>query len=201
MCSKFWRLVSVDWDDVGFDKVGKEDNNVEEVEGVVDDLDVQGYGCFSIFITAIVFISENRSFYKTAWPPETCRFLQNSCDLCFFFPSYMLSAFACFITPRLPVLDKENTQLPSALLKLFHLWATDSNFVPFLVYYVLKTLPKLIDCLVATNDKPSVVSPSRVFDVVDALLQKQETVLKPRVLLLYFVICYFLSVMVKSTLL
>ena len=119
----------------------------------------------------------------------------------FFFPSYMLSAFACFITPRLPVLDKENTQLPSALLELFHLWATDSNFVPFLVYYVLKTLPKLIDCLVATNDKPSVVSPSRVFDVVDALLQKQETVLKPRVLLLYFVICYFLSVMVKSTLL
>ena len=104
----------------------------------------------------------------------------------FDFSPYIKPAFAAFITPRLPVLDRENTQSPSALLELFHVWTTDNIFVPFLVHYDPQTLPKLYDCLVATNVKPSVIS--RVFDVVDNLLGHsteseliRESVLKPHV--------------------
>jgi U3 small nucleolar RNA-associated protein 20 len=78
------------------------------------------------------------------------------------------------ITPRLSVLDRENTQSPSALLELFHVWTTDrdSGFVPFLVDYDPQTLPKLYDCLVATNERPSVIS--RVLDVVENLYCEKE---------------------------
>ena len=104
----------------------------------------------------------------------------------FDFSSYMKSAFVSFITPRLPVLDKENIESPSALLELFYVWTTDSNYVPFLVCYDHQTLPKLYDCLVATNVKHPVIS--RVFDIVDNLLGYstkseliRDTVLKPHV--------------------
>ena len=52
-------------------------------------------------------------------------------------------AFAAFITPRLPVFDRENTQSPSALLELFRVWTAGSSFVPFLVQYNPQTWPKL----------------------------------------------------------
>ena len=100
--------------------------------------------------------------------------------------AYIKPAFVAFITPRLLFLDRENTQSPSALLELFYVWTTDDIFVPFLVHYDPRTLPKLYDCLVATNVKPSVIS--RVFDVVDNLLAYsieseviRESVLKPHV--------------------
>jgi U3 small nucleolar RNA-associated protein 20 len=71
-------------------------------------------------------------------------------------------------------------------LELFHIWTTDSNYVLFLVFYDQQTLPKLYNCLVATNVRPSVIS--RVFDVVDNLPKYsadnkliQETVLKPHI--------------------
>jgi U3 small nucleolar RNA-associated protein 20 len=92
----------------------------------------------------------------------------------------MKSAFTSFIIPRLPFLDRENTQSPpSALLELFHVSTTDSSFGSF---------PRalLYDCLVATNVKPSVIS--RVFDAVDNLFGYstegeliRESVLKPHV--------------------
>ncbi|KAF8161520.1 armadillo-type protein [Crassisporium funariophilum] len=104
----------------------------------------------------------------------------------FDFSPYLGPAFASFITPRLPILDKENTQAPSALLELFHVWTTEGVYVPFLVNYDSNTLPKIYDCLVATNVKPSVIS--RIFDIVDNLLGFstdneviRETVLKPHV--------------------
>ena len=104
----------------------------------------------------------------------------------FDFSPYVKPAFASFITPRLPVLDKENSQSPSALLELIYVLATYINFIPFLVQYDPQTLPKLYDCLVAANVKPSVIS--RVFDVVDGLLGHsteseliRESVLKPHV--------------------
>jgi len=104
----------------------------------------------------------------------------------FDFTPYMASAFASFITPRLSVLDKENTQAPSALMDLFHVWSIDGIHLPFLVDFDPDTLPKIYDCLIATNVKPSVIS--RIFDIVDNILQSSadddyasEQVLKPYV--------------------
>ncbi|KAF9479084.1 hypothetical protein BDN70DRAFT_879151 [Pholiota conissans] len=86
----------------------------------------------------------------------------------FDFTPYMGAAFTSFITPRLAVLDKENTQAPSALLELFHTWTIDGVHIPLLVDFDNNTLPKIYDCLIATNVKPTVVS--RVFDIVDNIL-------------------------------
>ncbi|CAA7260357.1 unnamed protein product [Cyclocybe aegerita] len=104
----------------------------------------------------------------------------------FDFSPYMGSAFASFISPRLPLLDLENTQAPSALLELFYVWTVDGIYITFLVDYDSNTLPKIYDCLVATNVKPSVIS--RIFDIVDNLLrsaadeeQISEHVLKPHI--------------------
>ncbi|KAF8181826.1 armadillo-type protein [Pholiota molesta] len=86
----------------------------------------------------------------------------------FDFTPYMEAAFMSFINPRLPLLDKENTQAPSALLELFYIWTVDGVHIPLLVDFNNNTLPKIYDCLIATNVKPSVVS--RVFDIVDNIL-------------------------------
>ncbi|PPQ91255.1 hypothetical protein CVT25_006372 [Psilocybe cyanescens] len=104
----------------------------------------------------------------------------------FDFTPYMSSAFSTLITPRLSALDKENTQSPSALLELFHVWTVDGVYIPLLVDYNNNTLPKIYDCLIATNVKPAVIS--RIFDIVDNLLgcsaedeYTREHVLKPHV--------------------
>ena len=168
----------------GLEEEEMEENNVEEVEGILDDLDVP---------EAIVSPSSSP---LSSSSPKIIRSIRQlglkrfadffKIPVTFDFSPYMKPAFASFITPRLPVLDRENTQSPSALLELFHVWTTDSSYVPFLVSYDSQTLPKLYDCLVATNVKPSVVS--RVFDVVDNLLRYsaednliRDTVLKPHV--------------------
>ncbi|KAH9485782.1 U3 small nucleolar RNA-associated protein 20 [Psilocybe cubensis] len=104
----------------------------------------------------------------------------------FDFTPYMMSVFSAIINPRLPALDRENTQAPSALLDLFHVWTVDGMHVPLLVDYNNDTLPKIYDCLVATNVKPAVIS--KIFDIVDNLLgcsaddeYAREHVLKPHV--------------------
>jgi hypothetical protein len=66
-----------------------------------------------------------------------------------------ISKVESFITPRLSSFDKENTQAPSALLELFHAWTTDEIHLSFLVDFSLETLPKIFDCLIAKNIKPS----------------------------------------------
>jgi U3 small nucleolar RNA-associated protein 20 len=111
------------------------------------------------------------------------------CPVSFDFSPYMTFAFSSFITPRLPSLDKENTQAPSALLELFHVWTLEAARTRYLVDYHPDTLPKVYDCLVATNVKPSVIS--RIFDMVEHLLGYsaedeviREVVLKPYVSLL-----------------
>jgi len=111
------------------------------------------------------------------------------CPVSFDFSPYMTFAFSSFITPRLPSLDKENTQAPSALLELFHVWTLEAAHTRYLVDYHPDTLPKVYDCLVATNVKPSVIS--RIFDMVEHLLGYsaedeviREVVLKPHVSLL-----------------
>ncbi|KAF8901183.1 armadillo-type protein, partial [Gymnopilus junonius] len=104
----------------------------------------------------------------------------------FDFSPYMPAIFDKLITPRLPALDKENTQSPSALLELFHVWTVDGIHIPLLADYNTDTLPRIFDCLVATSVKPSVIS--RIFDIVDNVLScsaedeyTRDNVLKPHV--------------------
>ncbi len=104
----------------------------------------------------------------------------------FDFTPYMAAAFSSFITPRLAAFDKENTQAPSALMDLFHAWTVDGIHLSFLVDFNHDTLPKIFDCLSATNVKASVVS--RVFDIIENIIQSateddyvSEHVLKPYV--------------------
>ena len=104
----------------------------------------------------------------------------------FDFTPYMHTIFAALITPRLPALDKENIQAPSALLELFYVWTVDGVHIPQLVDFNDETLPRIYDCLIATNVKPTVVS--RIFDIVDNLLScsmeddyTRDNVLKPHV--------------------
>ncbi|KAI0782968.1 armadillo-type protein [Abortiporus biennis] len=86
----------------------------------------------------------------------------------FDFSPYMKEAFKSFISPRITVLDIENTQAPSALLDLFQVWSTRPVTATSLVLYDNRTLPKIYDCLIASNVKAPVVS--KVFDIVENLL-------------------------------
>ncbi|KAJ7707727.1 armadillo-type protein [Mycena rosella] len=90
------------------------------------------------------------------------------CPVQFDYAPYMQAAFAAFISPRLASLDRENTQAPSSLLELFYVWTLDGDRVMFLAQYDSQVLPKVYDCLVATNVKPAVVS--KIFDIVEKLL-------------------------------
>jgi len=86
----------------------------------------------------------------------------------FDFRPYLPAAFRGFISPRLPVLDRENTQAPSTLLELFHVWSSNPSMRLFLVDYDDRVLPKVYQCLTAPSVKRSVVS--RVFDIVEQVL-------------------------------
>ncbi|KAJ3744880.1 armadillo-type protein [Lentinula detonsa] len=122
------------------------------------------------------------------------------CRVEFDFAPYMRAAFTAFITPRIPLLDKENTQAPSALLELFYVWTLDSEQVYFLVEYDKQVVPKIFSCLTATNVKPAVIS--RIFDIVDRLIafsvdneEVLDAVLRPNVSILLS----NLSVLVKQS--
>ncbi|KAI0333223.1 hypothetical protein GY45DRAFT_1319830 [Cubamyces sp. BRFM 1775] len=102
------------------------------------------------------------------------------------FSRYLPEAFRTCISPRLPSLDLENTQSPSALLDLFHSWAQRPQYAAYLVQYDDRVLSKVYDCLVATNVKPAVIS--KVFDIVEQLQALSisdttilDTVFKPHV--------------------
>ncbi|ESK84634.1 u3 snornp protein utp20 [Moniliophthora roreri MCA 2997] len=106
----------------------------------------------------------------------------------FNFIPYVQASFPAFISPRVPNLNKENTQAPSALLDLFHVWTINKDHVFFLIDYDDQVLPQILNCLAAANVKPSVIS--RVLDIVEkvvALADSEdvlERVLKPHVSLL-----------------
>ncbi|KAF8514623.1 armadillo-type protein [Gautieria morchelliformis] len=108
------------------------------------------------------------------------------CDTSFEFEPYLPSAFAGFISPRLAILEVENSQSPSAMLQLFHEWSMHRRFVFFLVAYDDRVLPKVYACLQAVHVKPEVVS--RIFDIVEHILTLSEDdsevadrVLKPHI--------------------
>lgn len=93
-------------------------------------------------------------------------FFRNSAR--FDFGPYMAEAFRAFISPRLAVLDRENTQAPSALLELFYSWTLERHHIKYLVQFDQRVLPQMYACLIATNVKPAVIS--RIFDVIDQVL-------------------------------
>ena len=86
----------------------------------------------------------------------------------FDFSPYLRASFDAIISPRLALLDQENTQAPSALLDVFYLWASRPEYVRYLVDYDDRVLPKVLDCLVATNVKPTVLT--HILEIVDSLL-------------------------------
>lgn len=117
----------------------------------------------------------------------------------FNFRPYLQAAFDSFISCRLPTLDLENTQSPSALMELFYTWSMHPNQITFLVDYNPILLPKVYGCLIAKNVKPSVVT--RVFDIIDHILAASSTnttlteqMIQPHISLLL----NYLTVMIKE---
>ncbi|KAK0476052.1 armadillo-type protein [Armillaria novae-zelandiae] len=111
------------------------------------------------------------------------------CPVSFNFEPYLQTSFSSFISPRVPLLDKENTQSPSALLELFSVWSKSVDHAMALVRYDTQLLPQIYNCLIATNVKPAVVS--RILDIIERLLALSaeepailESILKPRLPLL-----------------
>ncbi|CAE6491084.1 unnamed protein product [Rhizoctonia solani] len=90
----------------------------------------------------------------------------------FDFSPYLPVAFQWFVSPRVPLLARENTQAPSGILDLFYTWSMEPHTTPYLVEYDSEVLPQVFNCLTAVNVKPVVVS--RVFDIVEALLDHSE---------------------------
>ncbi|KAG8735606.1 U3 snoRNP protein [Ceratobasidium sp. 414] len=90
----------------------------------------------------------------------------------FDFSAYVPVAFQCFISPRVPLLSRENTQAPSGILDLFYTWSLDSRTALYLVDYDADVLSQVFNCLTATSVKPAVVL--KVFDIVHSLLDWSE---------------------------
>ena len=89
-------------------------------------------------------------------------------DIPFNFQPCLPAAFSAVVSPRLGLLEHENTQTPSALLELFHVWSSQEKFVQFLVDYDDRVLPKILACLTAASVKPAVMA--RIFDIVEHIL-------------------------------
>ncbi|EUC57511.1 U3 snoRNP protein Utp20, partial [Rhizoctonia solani AG-3 Rhs1AP] len=90
----------------------------------------------------------------------------------FDFSPYLSVAFQWFISPRVPLLARENTQAPSGILDLFYTWSMEPRTTLYLIDYDSEVLPQVFNCLTAVNVKPVVIS--RVFDIVEALLEHSE---------------------------
>ncbi|KAG8737812.1 U3 snoRNP protein [Ceratobasidium sp. 414] len=90
----------------------------------------------------------------------------------FDFSAYVPVAFRWFISPRVPLLSRENTQAPSGIMDLFYTWSLDSRTALYLVDYDADVLPQVFNCLTATSVKPAVVL--KVFDIVHSLLDQSE---------------------------
>ena len=90
------------------------------------------------------------------------------CPVEFDFIPYISASFPAIFAPRLDLFDQENIQAPSALLELFDVWTSRPEYAVHLVQHDRRVLPKILDCLIAANVKPSVVT--KVFDIVERLL-------------------------------
>ncbi|CAK9786718.1 hypothetical protein CC85DRAFT_329402 [Cutaneotrichosporon oleaginosum] len=90
----------------------------------------------------------------------------------FDFSPYLPVLFSAVISPRLALLEVENTQAPSGTLDLIAALASSPETAKSLVQYDDRTLPKTFACMTAVKVKPAVVG--RVFDVIDSLLIDDE---------------------------
>lgn len=90
----------------------------------------------------------------------------------FDFTPYLEVFFSAIISPRLALLEVENTQAPSGTLDLIAALAASPDTAKSLVQYDDRTLSKVFACMTAVKVKPAVIS--RVFDVVDSLLIDDE---------------------------
>lgn len=91
----------------------------------------------------------------------------------FDFSPYVPVAFRWFVSPRVPLLSRENTQAPSGILELAYAWSVEPRTAIYLAEYDVEVLPQVFNCLTAVNVKPAVIS--KVFDIVEALLDHSET--------------------------
>ncbi|QRW12832.1 U3 snoRNP protein Utp20 [Ceratobasidium sp. AG-Ba] len=98
-------------------------------------------------------------------------FRSASADM-FDFSPYISTAFRWFISPRVPLLSRENTQAPSGIMELFYTWSQDARTAPYLVEYDHAVLPQIFNCLTAASVKPAVVL--KVFDIAQSLLELSE---------------------------
>jgi U3 small nucleolar RNA-associated protein 20 len=136
---------------------GDEEENLEDEMNYVDEIPVSGPSTLPLKVTRSIRQIGVKRFTDFFGIPAV-----------FDFTPYMPTAFKFFITPRLSSFDKENTQAPSALLDLFHSWTIDGIHLSFLVDFNHDTLPKIFDCLIATNVKHSVIS--KIFDIVENII-------------------------------
>lgn len=90
----------------------------------------------------------------------------------FAFDPYLAASFKLMISPRLSAFATENTQSPSAILELFHIWSNEHQRAFYLVKYDDQVLQALWNCLVAQNVKPAVVD--RIFDIVERIVGYAE---------------------------
>ncbi|BEI87998.1 uncharacterized protein CcaverHIS019_0107160 [Cutaneotrichosporon cavernicola] len=90
----------------------------------------------------------------------------------FDFSPYLPVLFSAVISPRLALLEVENTQAPSGTLDLIAALASSPETAKSLVQFDDRVLPKTFACMTAVKVKPAVIG--RVFDVIDSLLIVDE---------------------------
>ncbi|RUP48500.1 hypothetical protein BC936DRAFT_144478 [Jimgerdemannia flammicorona] len=87
----------------------------------------------------------------------------------FDFRPYLPAMFFSFINSRVPKLDIENTQAPSALMELFAVWTTRREYVEFLVDYNKDLLAKLFSIMSAKKLRDSVLT--MVLEITENILE------------------------------
>ncbi|KAG0232192.1 U3 snoRNP protein [Actinomortierella wolfii] len=99
----------------------------------------------------------------------------------FDFEAYVPAMFTSFLNRRVPRLDTESTQAPSAIMELFAAWASRKEYVIYLVKYNDQVLPKLYSCLAAKKVRDSVVG--KILEVCEDILshcfEEKELAKKP----------------------
>lgn len=86
----------------------------------------------------------------------------------FDFRPYLPAMFSSFINSRVPKLDIENTQAPSALLELFGVWAGRREYIELLVDYNVELLAKLFSIMSAKKLRDPVLA--MVLEIAENIL-------------------------------
>ncbi|KAJ1672497.1 U3 snoRNP protein, partial [Spiromyces aspiralis] len=90
----------------------------------------------------------------------------------FVYTPYIECIYECVVSPRIDMLDVENTQAPSSLLGLLHVWSSYPDYLPYLTEYNQMTIPMLIRLLSAPKVHSKVIS--LVLDVIEAFVRVED---------------------------